>query len=137
MPNRQMAAFRLPTQALADLDRLVEALQRRSVTGRVSKADAIAWALARVLGELDEQDRQAETEAARATRTAGWPRDPLRNRDPEQVRHVYTVYGDPQAKPEPPVRRDPEPPKMRVVHVERSEPEPPKMRTIPVVFKGK
>jgi hypothetical protein len=134
MPNRQMTSFRLSTQTLADLDRLVEALQRRSAAGKVSKSDAIGWAAARALGELDEQDRQAEAKVTQATRAVEWPQDPLRNRDPEQVRRVYAVYDGSQAKPELPARQEP---KMRVVHVERSEPEPPRMLSIPVVNKGK
>jgi hypothetical protein len=85
-----MAAFRLPTQALADLDRLVEALQRRSA-GRVSKADAIAWAVARVLGELDEQDRKAKMEAERAELLARMPWPPARDRAPRKEEYV-TVY---------------------------------------------
>ena len=57
MSNRRMASFRLPSEAIAQLDLLTAALQRRS-PGKVSQADAVAWALARAVAELSDQERK-------------------------------------------------------------------------------
>jgi hypothetical protein len=51
MHKRRMASFRLPLETIAQLDVLVNELQRRS-PGKVSQADVIAWAVARSLDEL-------------------------------------------------------------------------------------
>jgi hypothetical protein len=121
VPNRQMAAFRLPTQALADIDRLAAALQKRS-PGKVSKADALAWAVARALGELDEQDRQEKAKSSRAKPPAGWSwRDPHYNTEGE-VRQVVADYRDPLAahrpdQPDAAPRQPEEKPRPRPIEV--------------------
>jgi hypothetical protein len=70
MATRVAVGYRLPPAALDDLDRLVAELRQRSIAGRVSKADAISWALARAVAELTGSGREKEGAGSRRMRKA-------------------------------------------------------------------
>lgn len=63
MPTRKMVSYRLPPGAIAQLDLLVAALQARSL-GKVSQADAIAWAISRAMAELADTEKGSKPEPA-------------------------------------------------------------------------
>jgi hypothetical protein len=87
MPNRKMAAFRLPTQTIAELDLLVAALQQRS-PGKVSQADAIAWAVGRVLAELTERTAKAAAQESALAKPVQGSERPLERDDGDDDRPV-------------------------------------------------
>jgi hypothetical protein len=127
MPTRRMAAFRLPTQALADLDRLAAALQARSHAGRVSQSDAIAFALAGAVAELDEADERARQAEAKAQQPTPWePRDTQLGYDWSKPPVTGTM-----------VKSGEEPPPTRVVRVTmvKSDEEPPPTQVVVARYK--
>jgi hypothetical protein len=118
VPNRKMFACRLSSQAMVDLDRLVAALQKRSHAGRVSQADAIAYAVARAVAELDDEDdrtRQAEEKARRLTSWEERRAEVERNRLAKKPGMITVAAKVIESEPGPP----------RVTRVTYSEPDPP------------
>jgi hypothetical protein len=87
MHKRRMAAYRLPPETIAQIEALAAELQRRS-PGKVSRSDAIAWAVARAADELDRQGRGEA--AAEVT-----PPPPEGNRAPPSGRPMALATGVP------------------------------------------
>jgi hypothetical protein len=98
MPNRKMSAHRLPEQTLVDIDQLVSTLQRRSA-GRVSKSDAIAWAVDYGLRALQAAEWTAAS-APRRTKAPKLPPLPELPPDPDQPKMIQ-VWGQVTSEPPP------------------------------------
>jgi hypothetical protein len=86
MTKRKMAAFRLPLETIAQLDVLASDLQRRS-PGKVSQADAIAWAVARAINDLAAPEPTASPPPAVA------PEPPKRTHAPRAKSRVAAKGG--------------------------------------------
>jgi hypothetical protein len=94
MHKRRMAAFRLPFETIAQIEVLASGLQRRSY-GKVSQADAIAWAVARAVEELT-----ASEPAPAASPPAQEPPAPREKeeREPRAERRYVAGIGGPLAQ---------------------------------------
>lgn len=92
-----MAAYRLPHQTIAEVDLLATALQRMS-PGKVSQADAIAWAIARALAEVSETAGKPAPPPASPTAPMGRPPPvvavPWTTPPPEGERHRVVVVAE-------------------------------------------
>ena len=86
MTKRKMAAFRFPLETIAQLHVLASDLQRRS-PGKVSQADAIAWAVARAINDLAVPEPTASPPPAVA------PEPPKRTHAPRAKSRVAAKGG--------------------------------------------